>query len=250
MLQRSTLTGLVDHYSATLSAEHEDTSAEIARLAIAYKKRIQQAGNNEDNALHEAAELMNLCLSIDQDHNCVEPETIAESVKKYRREALRSLLRMHYDNERKQHPEQSSILREEQQISLMIAKRLHRLRRHVIAVWGPLWMRSHSDSEFLDAVESYVYDLQSNKNNWEKFVRLLPRDLRERFDISEELLIDIEITTEEQAIAVMKMIAQRYGFTPEQLGDPAKLISLLPEIPVLRKAVSFLAKKKEDLTNN
>ena len=247
MLQRSVLTGLVDQQSVILSTEHEEHSAEIARLAIAYKKKIQQSGSVEDHALHQAVELIDLCLSIDQDRGCAEPEAIAESVKKCRRDALRLLLRMHYNDERRQHPERSSVLREEQKISLMIAKRLHRLRRHITVVWGPLWMRSHSDAEFLDAVESYVYDLQSNKNDWEKFTRLLPRDLRERFDVTEESLIDIEIATEEQAVAAMKMVAQRYGLAPEQLGDPAKLLSLLPEIPVLRKAISFLAKRKEDL---
>lgn len=249
MLPLADLIGALDHASRRLTQKSGKHSAHIATIGSRIRELLMTAGG-EQQELSSPAELFDLCTVLETDTDLRVDQDLAQEAAVYRLSALTMILHIHYENLCKKHPEKTRAIGREEEIVFILAKALSELRRTLPpGRFGPETLREILDRETLEKIHEFLYDLEGNRLDWSRFMELLPRDLRERFD-AEENGIDIpeHIASMEQALTLLRLISERKGIPLRQLMDPAHFVEHCKRIPAFAKTMAFFtaeARKRE-----
>ena len=85
-----------------------------------------------------------------------------------------TLMNTYYDNCKRSDPRRILSIEDDRRMAMLIAKYLSWLYKEVSADWkfGPEWIERRFPEELKDAVMEYVYDIEENRDDWNRFAKL------------------------------------------------------------------------------
>ena len=244
MLKRDDLLGEIESAARELVQAHDQSSVAIATLSVNMRTLLQRTVVNGDG-IQDVSALFDLCRAIDVDPSCRAETAIEQDVLRLRAQTLLKMIKLLYDRKVAGAIEKQAPLRDEMRMALQLAPELPVLcgvMQKQIGPIGPDWLERHCSADLWQEIEAFVYDWDSNSDQWGKFVALLPTDLRERFDVTlVPIELPSEITNPEQARALLELIVHRRGLHLRLFLTPAYLVQWRREDPASYKLLMSYA---------
>ncbi len=242
MLYRSVIEGALDDASRALTEERLDLAGHIAVIGSSIRLYLEQTvfANGRD-AIESPSELFEQCLAIENVQDLQQYPTILENILELRQKAMRQLLSAHYRDECRRNTDNIAAILREEEIALILADSLSRLRTNLPpGRFGPATVQEILDDAAMEKIREYVYVLDTDTEDWSLFARLLPADIRERFDATDNgIEVPEKIETTEDALALMQRLSEYKGIPLKVLADPAHFAEHCKQFPAFGKIIHF-----------
>jgi hypothetical protein len=188
-------------------------------------------------------ELFDACYCLEtQIASQIHPD-IARVLNLHRTVAGALLLSKHYKDEYVRDPAKIPELMREETIARKLLQMLPDLRTTLPAGrFGPGTLREIAPPDFIKIVGEFVYSLEHDAEDWSGFQRLLPTDLRERFNPMENgIEVPDVLNTLSEAKELLERISERKGIPIETLLDPGRFAEHCKSIHGFALAMDFFA---------
>jgi hypothetical protein len=237
MLHLHDITKAIDSSSQRLTGAHPELSGHIAILGTRLQELVERTG-----VVSDVSQLFDLCNSIDSDTDLQPHESIGREILLHRTVAMNALLTELYVRKKLTDPDALEHLRDEEAMAAKLAAYLPELRKALPShTFGPAWLYDHADEALWEAALQFVYDVDSGTEQWERFARLLPQDLRARFDATDTPIDVEEIESVEHAQKLLQILSEKTGIPMTDFADPAKAGHLAAQFPLFHMILEYLA---------
>ncbi len=232
MLERNDFNARVDIESRRIVRENPGYAGDVAILGSAVKSALKRdwsaiTGNSH---VQQPSQLLDMCLHIDAHAQWHPSDELLPHVEKARAHSLTKLMDLLYERKMTADPDQQMNLREEKQLATMLAKWLPAWRKILPqqGMIGPAWMAEHCPQALWERIQWYVHNLETGVDEWQKFVDLLPMDIRRSFSPRLiPLVLPKKLTTPEEAVALAEHIAMETGMSVNKVLLPESCKQLI-----------------------